>query len=242
MLRKFSYSSKISRKSLRLCLSRSISTEKKFENQQYCFDQVKKQDFEGYLVGLLYPKHIRTAYFAIKAFNIEIATIKDQIPNNSNNIARIRFQFWRDILHEIQEKKKIAPHINQPVALELLDIIQEHNLTTRWFERSLEARWDYFSTLSLHFSYLSRLADITNNGVYEDYNGLEDYAELAHSSLNYLMLELLGLRTDTSLQYAASHLGVSTGITTLIRSHPYHASLVSFSFLWIEAGVYLSVS
>jgi NADH dehydrogenase [ubiquinone] 1 alpha subcomplex assembly factor 6 len=121
-------------------ISRSFSSEKKVTNEQFCRDKVKQQDYEGFLIGLLFPKQFQSAYFALKAFNVEIATVRDQIPKNTNNIARLRFQFWRDVLHEIQETKKVSTHINQPVALELLDAIQKHNLTVRWFERMLEAR------------------------------------------------------------------------------------------------------
>ncbi len=65
------------------------------------------------------------------------------------------------------------------------------------------------------------------NGRYESYDDLENYAEFAHSSISYLLLETLGLKDDTDLQYAASHIGVSNGLLLLLRSYPYHASMVS---------------
>lgn len=65
------------------------------------------------------------------------------------------------------------------------------------------------------------------NGRYDSYDDLENYAEFAHSSISYLLLELLGLKDDMELQYAASHFGVSNGLISLLRSYPYHASMVS---------------
>ena len=66
------------------------------------------------------------------------------------------------------------------------------------------------------------------NSRYESYDDLENYAEFAHSSISYLLLELLGLKDDIELQYAASHFGVSSGLVTLLRGYPYHASMVTY--------------
>ncbi len=110
-------------------------------SSSYCIDLVKKHDYESYLIGLLFPKQHRRAYFAIKAFNVEIATIRDQIPRNAQQAGRIRFQFWRDVISEINNKA-LAKHNNQPVALELAEHVPKYSLTTRWFERSIEARYE----------------------------------------------------------------------------------------------------
>lgn len=75
-----------------------------------------------------------------------------------------------------------------------------------------------------------RFADISNNGRYEDYNALEDYAEFSHSSIIYLLLEVLGYREESPLMYAASHVGVASGLATLLRAHPHHANNVSDPF------------
>ena len=52
---------------------------------------------------------------------------------------------------------------------------------------------------------------------------LEDYAEHGHSSILYLILESLGIQ-DKSAEYAASHIGVSSGIATILRGFPHHIS------------------
>eukprot|EP00753_Platysulcus_tardus_P010390 PLAT2625.1.p1 GENE.PLAT2625.1~~PLAT2625.1.p1 ORF type:complete len:198 (-),score=83.86 PLAT2625.1:52-579(-) len=51
----------------------------------------------------------------------------------------------------------------------------------------------------------------------------EDYAELTGSSLLYLQLELLRIR-DSNADHAASHLGRTLGLITLLRSVPFFAS------------------
>jgi NADH dehydrogenase [ubiquinone] 1 alpha subcomplex assembly factor 6 len=134
----------------RYVIARCKSTE---VNRRYCRDQVRKQDYEGYLIGLLFPKELQSSYFAIKAYNVEVATIRDQTRSDPKNISRIRFQYWREILNDIHTNRKLKAEVNSPVALELCESILKHNLTIRLLERNLEAR--------LVFSELSSNDDIT---------------------------------------------------------------------------------
>ena len=60
----------------------------------------------------------------------------------------------------------------------------------------------------------------------ETMDALENYAEFSHSSINYLLLEVLGIH-DEQMQYAASHVGVASGITVLLRGFAHHAANVS---------------
>lgn len=110
------------------------------ESAVYCMDLVKTKDYEGYLAASLFPRADRRAYFAVRAFNAEIATIRDQVPKASQQAGRMRFQFWRDVLTTLQESKKLQSFMRQPVAQELQYLVQNHDINTRWLERSLEAR------------------------------------------------------------------------------------------------------
>lgn len=62
---------------------------------------------------LLLHKSVRRTGFAVRAFNIEIATIQDQI--SDLKIGEMRFKFWESSLCEIY-KNKIPKH---PVLIEL---------------------------------------------------------------------------------------------------------------------------
>ena len=104
----------------------------------YCVDLVKKHDFENYLCGLLVPSDARAAYFSIRAFNVELATVHDQIKGNAM-AGRIRFQWWRDVLKDIVEGDGEQAN-QQPVAAALRQHIPERNLSLHWFERSIDAR------------------------------------------------------------------------------------------------------
>jgi len=184
---------------------------------EYCRDLVKKYDFHNYLIGLLLPKQFRAGYFAIRSFNIEIATIKDQTKSN-HMAARIRFQWWKDIIEEIYTTKErnnkgdnveikkgdLKSYSNQPVAQELASIIHEHSISRKWFDRSIDARQK---------DLISEIPDSISD--------LEDYGENGHSSILYLLLEMMGIKDESSF-YAASHVGVSSGIVTLLRGHLFH--------------------
>lgn len=119
----------------------------KHDFDQYCFEAVKTHNYEGFLAGLLLPAQFRGAYYAIHAFNVEIATIKDQVPRNSAQAGKIRFQFWKDVFHQIYFEKKLSLSNNQPVAQALNYYIPKHDLTLRWFERALEVRYSDLCTI-----------------------------------------------------------------------------------------------
>jgi NADH dehydrogenase [ubiquinone] 1 alpha subcomplex assembly factor 6 len=111
-------------------------------SEDYCLNLVRTKDYEGFLAGLLFPSAHRRAYFAIKAYNVEIATIRDQIPRSAETAGKLRFQFWRDVLSSLSSKeKKLASFMRQPVAFELQYLAQTYpQMKLRWLERSLEAR------------------------------------------------------------------------------------------------------
>ena len=112
---------------------------------EYCVNLVKQHDLEHYLAGLFLPLKYRVPFFAIRAFNAEIAIIRQQIPRNTRHAGRIRFQYWRDVLNEIYSGNRISHQ--SPVGSILRAVVAEHNLSARWFERSLEARYFFISIL-----------------------------------------------------------------------------------------------
>lgn len=78
--------------------------------------------------------------------------------------------------------------------------------------------------------YIFRWKDLNADGVaFADMDELEEYAEHAHSSINYLTLELLGIKDDDAA-YIASHIGVSFGICALLRGFSHHSANVCVHF------------
>jgi phytoene/squalene synthetase len=77
-------------------------------------------------------------------------------------------------------------------------------LNQRWFERVIEARFE----------------DMMNVQP-QNMDELEQYAERASSSLIYLTQDAMGLEDDT-VRRAGSHVGVATGLVTLLRGTYHH--------------------
>ncbi|KAG7395094.1 NADH dehydrogenase (ubiquinone) complex I, assembly factor 6 [Phytophthora boehmeriae] len=169
-------------------------------------DSVMKLDYDGYLCGLLLPIKTRPSYFAIRALNVEVATIKDSV--HSNHVTgKIRMQWWRDRILDLYAVPVGERPQQSTALLQGLDAaIQEHDLTRRWFERLLDARDQDLDRDEVH-----------------SVRELEVYAEQTASSLLYLTLECLGVRDDAADQ-VAGHAGVAIGLATLLRGTAFHSS------------------
>lgn len=177
--------------------SRSNKQSKK--DFEYCVDLVQNRDRESYLCGLLMPSSSRQSYFAIRALNVELASIKDGSvsrkvggaqfdDSGAGSMAlKIRIQWWRQAFNqiygdapasteEIGSQDFVASMANSswknPVVRVLDQAVHESNLTRRFLERLLEARE----------------ADLDIRQV----DSMEDsilYSESTFSSLLYLSLE-----------------------------------------------------
>lgn len=166
---------------------------------EYCLELVRKNDYENFLCTLLLPHNIKSATFAIRAFNVEVAQVEDQV--SDNRIGAMRLQFWTDAVNNIYNDQ---PPRN-PVSLELHRILQRHKLSKRYFKRLIDAR-------------LNKLS----NSIFVDLESLERYCDYTASSIYYLILEVNGT-ANVNADHAASHFGKAHGLVTLIRSVPYNA-------------------
>ena len=54
---------------------------------------------------------------------------------------------------------------------------------------------------------------------------MEDFAENAHSSILYILLNMFG-STDEDMSFAASHVGVCSGMVTQLRGMAHMAAQV----------------
>lgn len=71
---------------------------------------------------LLLPRGIKSAAFAIRAFNVEVAQVEDQV--SDSRIGAMRLQFWADTLNEVYNDN--PPR--SPVALELYRVDEQNAL------------------------------------------------------------------------------------------------------------------
>ncbi|KAG0236254.1 NADH dehydrogenase (ubiquinone) complex I, assembly factor 6 [Actinomortierella wolfii] len=171
---------------------------------KYCEDLVRKADYEGFLSTQFFPtKKEKETQMALRAFNIELASIREHV--SRSDIGRMRMQFWRDNLEKI-----FSGHPpQQPTALALAYAIQEEEdpnkqLSTIWLKRMITERERNLT--DPQFMTLSEM---------------ETYSENTLGSLFYLQLESVGVRS-LEADHAASHLGKAMGIATLLRAFRFH--------------------
>ncbi|XP_008429015.1 NADH dehydrogenase (ubiquinone) complex I, assembly factor 6 isoform X2 [Poecilia reticulata] len=158
------------------------------------------RDYEGFLSCLLLPEEARRSSLALRAFNVELAQVKDSV--SQKTIGLMRMQFWKTAIEEIYRDD--PP--NQPVSTELWKAVKTHGLTKRWLMRIVT----------------EREKDLDDRA-YRNLQELEKYSENTQSSLLYLLLECLGVK-NVHADHAASHIGKAQGIATCLRATPYNSS------------------
>jgi phytoene/squalene synthetase len=171
----------------------------------YCLDLVKKRDHDNFLVGLMLPQRSRDAFFAIRAFNIELVSIPETVGNNVH-IGQIRMQWWRDALKTLFEGSGPVPE--HPVLGELAIAVATHGLTERWFQYILEQR-----EMDL---------DPKDESTIEE---TLQYVDQTAAAGLYLALECVteGSEADDDAYAAALYVGRATGLITLLRGAPHFA-------------------
>ncbi|XP_012056477.1 PREDICTED: NADH dehydrogenase (ubiquinone) complex I, assembly factor 6 [Atta cephalotes] len=181
------------------CIIRMNTTSARQTPTEYCLQLVRKNDYENFLCTLLLPRSIKSTAFAVRAFNVEVAQVEDQV--SDSRIGTMRLQFWTDALNRIYNGNPPK----SPVALELHRILQQHKLSKRYFKRLIDAR-------------LNKL----NSSIFVDLESFERYCDYTTSSIYYLLLEAQSI-ASVNADHAASHFGKAHGLVTLIRSVPYNA-------------------
>jgi hypothetical protein len=141
----------------------------------YCINLVKERDYEnGYICGLLLPSYAQNAYFALRAFNVEIASIKDTSTirynqrssghddhNNNDNpfeakptappsvlALQLRMQWWRNAIDVIYQQDSPTLHVatTSPPTTETPNYISASNDTFKQQENQQNALFDTIRT------------------------------------------------------------------------------------------------
>jgi len=182
---------------IRLIRSSSSSSttkisQKPVDDYTYCINSVRKVDYENFLsTGLIRPSSLQRPSMAIRALNVELSLIRDQISNTQ--IGKIRLEFWRETIDSIYSSlnTNTPRKINHPVARELDLVIKYNQLSKLWFHRLIKSR------------------EITLNDMpFNDIEQLENYLEQSITPTYYLLLELAKQRS-LNTDHIASHLGIN---------------------------------
>ena len=190
---------------------------KMISSSSYCMDLVKRRDYEHYLTTLLLPDNIRKMGFALRALNVEISSIRDNVSDVT--IGKMRAQFWKDAINDIYTKKPSHNYDsinvpNHPVVIELYKCLLQHpNVSIELLNRLVSSREVFLS----------------EQQPFQNMEDVEKYSEHAFSSINNILLEcLINPRNGSELhghaRHCANQLGKAEGIVTILRALPYNAS------------------
>ncbi|KIY48633.1 hypothetical protein FISHEDRAFT_42934 [Fistulina hepatica ATCC 64428] len=182
---------------------RCISSNTVSDSFAHCKGLVQKHDYESFLVSHFFPEPLQDTFFALKAFNVDLALVQDTVSNPT--IGQMRMQFWRDIVKSLHSEN-IADIPHHPVALALWEASKQFHLPAYYLRKIVDAR-DAELLTPVHMTV----------------DSLTQHAEATASSMHYLLLSALGLSSSEALSHAASHLGVAQTIAILLRALPFHA-------------------
>jgi phytoene synthase len=164
----------------------------------YCAGQVRQYDHDRFMTAIFAPTAARENLFALYAFNIEIAKVREAV--SEPLIGRMRLQWWRDTLDRLYAGETIAHAVAAPLG----EAIRAASLDQAVFERLIDARE----------------TDL-EGAPPKDMRALEAYAEGTGAPLLALAFRLAGA-ADADPE-AARLIGTAWSLTGLLRAVPFHA-------------------
>lgn len=161
-------------------------------------------DYENFLCGVFLPKPVRESVYALRAFNVELARVRESVKNPE--IGKMRFQFFRDQLDLIFKKQPVQ----SPLARALASAVYDHGLSRLFLERLITHR---VRPVYPPVCPLIRLCSELQEADLEarqpaSLEDMEKYAEGTSSTLLYLSLKCAGI-DDVEADHAASHIGAA---------------------------------
>jgi phytoene synthase len=167
----------------------------------HCEQLVRAGDKDRFLAALFAPAKYRRPLFALYAFNLEVARVRE--------IARapmpgeVRLQWWRDVLAGVG-RGEVAAH---PVAAALREVVVRYRLPPRMLADLIDAR-----RFDLYDEPMASLA------------ALELYAAKASSALIELAARILNDGRDPGISDCVRHAGIAYAIAGVLRAFPWHAA------------------
>ena len=169
------------------------------ENTAYCMDLVRQFEKDRYLATLFAPAEKRPDVFALYAFGVEIARIRENV--SEPGLGEIRMQWWSEAIEALFDGN-VGDH---PVLRALAETIVSTPLSKESFLNLIEAR-----RFDLYDDAMPTMRD------------LEGYAGETSSVLIQMAALVLGGEAASRAADAAGHAGVAYAITGLLRSVPMH--------------------
>jgi phytoene synthase len=167
----------------------------------HCEALVRAADRDRFLATLFAPRERRGALFALYAFNVEIARVREVVRDPV--AGEIRLQWWSDVLAG-DGRGEIEAH---PVASALRASVARYGLPPERLQTTISAR-----RFDLYDEPMATLAD------------LEAYADGASSSLIALAAQILNGDGASDIDALSDHAGLAHAIAGLLKAFPFHAA------------------
>ena len=163
----------------------------------YCAELVRSADRDRFVATLFAPAHNRDALYALYAFNVEVARVRERAREAAPG--EIRLQWWREVLQGERQGEALAT----PVAASLLNTIETYRPPVNVMLALLGAR-----RFDLYDEPMPTVA------------ALEDYAVKTASGLIAIAAAMLGVDAVR----AARPAGIALALTELLAALPGHAA------------------
>lgn len=164
---------------------------------RHCEELVRVADKDRYLTTLFAPAEKRGPLFALYAFNLEVAGVRDRV--REPMAGEIRLQWWRDVLNGERGGEAAA----NPVAAALTETIARFSLPAQRLTDLLEAH----------------AFDLYDDPM-PTFEALDGYLRQTAAAV----FDLAALICGGLAGYAAEQAGLAHGISALLRSFALHAS------------------
>jgi phytoene/squalene synthetase len=79
---------------------------------------LRKQDYENYITGLLFPESQRRSFYAIRALNIEVGNVREMVKHSS--FGDMRIQWWKESVLQLlktPQKQSSRPQASPPISV-----------------------------------------------------------------------------------------------------------------------------
>jgi phytoene synthase len=163
--------------------------------------RLRRFDRDRFLATLFAPADRRPDLWALLAFNLEIARVRETV--SQPILGQIRLQWWREVLDEAYAGGPVRRH---EVATPLAQAIRRWRIDRADLDRMIDGRE----------------RDLDDRPA-ADLAELVEYAAATSGSLNQAMLAVLEAATPAALA-AARETGIAWALTGLIRAEPFRVA------------------
>jgi phytoene synthase len=170
------------------------------DSSAYCEALVRAADKDRFLAALFAPAEHRGALYALYAFNVEIAGVRQRI--HEPLAGEIRLQWWNDAI----AGKAAGDVAANPVAAAVLATVARYRLPLELLTGLIAAR-----RFDLYDDPMARLTDF------------DDYAGATSSAVMELAARILGADGMPGLAKVVLHAGLGYAIAGLLQAFPIHA-------------------